>query len=249
MTIGTKHPSLFAALAAPFAEGEVKVKPGQGGRTIHYITARTAMNRLDAVVGPEMWWDEYLPMEHSVICKLTIRLPDGSTVTKWDAGGNAGMADEGDDDKSGFSDAFKRACAKWLVGRYLYRDGVPHFGPAREPGSDDDTPPVHAPAPAPAPRARPASNDSRDFPPSEPARNGNGNGNGQQRQYDDRPPTTGRQLFAWLKKQDEQHNAGLLKLVNEYLKGQQNDARIVDLDEEWTAAAYAEANRKLAAAH
>jgi hypothetical protein len=99
----TKHPDLFAALAAPFDAHEVKVR-SQAGRQLHYITARTAMNRLDNVLGPENWWDEYLPGENSVLCKLTIRLPDGSLLTKADAGGYAGMADSGDDDKSGYSD-------------------------------------------------------------------------------------------------------------------------------------------------
>ena len=37
------------------------------------------------------------------------------------------MSDSGDDDKSGYSDAFKRAAVKFGVGRYLYRDGVPSF--------------------------------------------------------------------------------------------------------------------------
>ena len=31
--------------------------------------------RLDEVVGPENWWDDFVPLEHSVICRLTIRLP------------------------------------------------------------------------------------------------------------------------------------------------------------------------------
>ena len=104
----TKYPDLFAALAAPFEPHEVKIRPAQGGRQLHYITARTAMNRLDSVLGPENWWDEYLPSANSVLCKLTLRLPDGSTVTKCDAGGYAGMADQGDDDKSGFSDGAPR---------------------------------------------------------------------------------------------------------------------------------------------
>jgi len=123
----TQHPDLFAALAAPFEPHEVKLRAAPGGRQLHYITARTAMNRLDSVLGPENWWDEYLPLENSVVCRLTVRLPDGATVTKADAGGYAGMADQGDDDKSGFSDAFKRAAAKFGVARYLYRDGVPAF--------------------------------------------------------------------------------------------------------------------------
>ena len=117
---------LFAALAAPFTPEEVRTRP-QGSRQLQYITARNVMNRLDDVLGPANWWDDYVPLENSVICRLTIRLPDGSTLTKSDAGGYAGMADSGDDDKSGFSDAFKRAAVKFGIGRYLYRDGVPRF--------------------------------------------------------------------------------------------------------------------------
>ncbi len=125
----TQHPDLFAALAAPFDPDEVKLR-SQAGRQLHYVTARTIMNRLDDVLGPENWWDDFVPLEHSVICRLTIRLPDGTVLTKSDAGGYAGMADPGDDDKSGFADAFKRAAVKFGVGRYLYRDGIPKF--ARE---------------------------------------------------------------------------------------------------------------------
>ena len=85
------------------------------------------MNRLDDVLGPENWWDDFVPLEHSVICRMTIRLPDGTILTKCDAGGYAGLADPGDDDKSGFADAFKRTAVKFGVGRYLYRDGIPRF--------------------------------------------------------------------------------------------------------------------------
>lgn len=122
----TNHKDLFAALAAPFEPGEVKSRT-QAGRQFHYVTARTVMNRLDEVLGPENWWDEYHAAENSVLCKLTVRLPDGVLLTKQDAGGYAGMADSGDDDKSGYSDAFKRAAVKFGTGRYLYKDGVPHF--------------------------------------------------------------------------------------------------------------------------
>ncbi len=123
----TRYPDLFAALAARFGDDEVKTR-SQSGREFSYITARTAMNRLDNVLGPENWWDRFTPSNHSVLCELSIRLPDGQILTKQDAGGNAGMADPGDDDKSAYSDAFKRAAAKFGVGRYLYQDGVPDFG-------------------------------------------------------------------------------------------------------------------------
>jgi hypothetical protein len=124
--MSTKFPEIWQALAAEFDPSEVKSRK-QGGRDLHYITARTAMNRLDAVLGPENWEDEYIPGAESVMCRLAITLPDGSRLTKCDAGGYAGMADSGDDDKSGFSDAFKRAAVKFGVGRYLYQDGVPRF--------------------------------------------------------------------------------------------------------------------------
>jgi hypothetical protein len=129
----TRYAQFFTALAAPFKGHEIKTRP-QGGRQLQYITARTVMNRLDEVAGPESWWDEYQPLEHSVICRLTIRLPDGTALTKSDAGGYAGMSDSGDDDKSGFSDAFKRAAVKFGIGRHLYGDGVATLKAAVESG-------------------------------------------------------------------------------------------------------------------
>jgi hypothetical protein len=131
--LSTRFPEIFGALAAPFDSGEVKVR-SYSGRQMHYITARVAMNRLDDVVGPANWWDDYIPSENSVLCRLSIRLPDGSTLTKSDAGGYAGMSDQGDDDKSGYSDSFKRAAVKFGIARYLYRDGVPIFD--REPATN-----------------------------------------------------------------------------------------------------------------
>ena len=151
----TQHPELFAALAAPFDTSELKLRT-QAGRQMPYVTARTIMNRLDEVLGPENWWDDFVPLEHSVICRLTIRLPDGKILTKCDAGGYAGLADPGDDDKSGFADAFKRTAVKFGVGRYLYRDGVPRFSSAGAPSLNESeaSDPVDASA---APNAFPSS--------------------------------------------------------------------------------------------
>ncbi len=121
----TKFPDLFNDLSEPFPRSEIKILPK--GKGLQYVTARTVMNRLDAVLGPENWWDEYVPGADSVLCRLTVLLPDGRHLTKSDAGGYAGMADAGDDDKSGYSDAFKRAAVKFGVGRHLYNDGIPTF--------------------------------------------------------------------------------------------------------------------------
>jgi hypothetical protein len=220
----TQFPDLFAALAAPFDSQELRTR-AQGNRQIHYITARTAMNRLDSVVGPENWWDEYTPGENSVLCRLTVRMPDGSTLTKADAGGYAGMPDQGDDDKSGFSDAFKRAAVKFGVGRYLYRDGVPSFVKEREPAQAQ--PSVSEPASSPAHASEPTA---------PPTRSSNGQGSA---------PRSGRALFAWTKEQEQRHEVGLLKYLNGWAKLQEFPGRMVDWDADQVNQAYSEAIRKL----
>lgn len=220
----TKYVDLFASLAAPFDKNEVKTR-AQAGRQLSYITARTAMNRLDSVLGGENWWDEYFSQENSVLCRLTIRFPDGSTVTKCDAGGYAGMADQGDDDKSGYSDAFKRAAVKFGVGRYLYRDGVPDYG--QEPTEAAVVQPQRQEARSPAPR--------RDDAPE--AR--------QEPQGEARVPKTGKALFAWTKEQEQRYDIQLLKYLNGWAKLQDYPGRMVDWDWEQVGRAYAEGCRKI----
>src|SRR5579885_2569292 len=238
----TQHRDLFAALAAPFEPEEVKLRT-QAGRQLHYVTARTVMNRLDEVLGPENWWDDFVPLEHSVICRLTLRLPDGQILTKSDAGGYAGMADPGDDDKSGFADAFKRAAVKFGVGRYLYRDGIPRFAREVLQGRGGIEP---APAAAEVPAApqgqgqgQATSNGAASAPSLAPSpRNG-----------DDGPgaPRSGRALFAWTKDQDEKYEYGLLKHLNAWGKRQDFPGRMVDWEGEQVTRAYSEACRKIRA--
>src|SRR5688500_13817532 len=110
----TQHADIFNALAAPFAPGDVKTRAAGGGRQLTYITARTAMNRLDDVLGPENWSDRYYEVCDVLFCEITVRLPDGTTVSKSDAGGFKEMTtkeggrqvpDEENTDKTGPSDA------------------------------------------------------------------------------------------------------------------------------------------------
>ena len=218
----SQHLELFAALAQPFEPDEVRARP-QGGRQLQYITARTVMNRLDDVLGPANWWDDYLPQEHSVICRLTIRLPDGTTLTKSDAGGYAGMSDSGDDDKSGFSDAFKRAAVKFGVGRYLYRDGVPRFlreqaHPAATSGEPQRAGPAPTPSATPPPGPRPGADDQGI-----------------------NPPQTGKALFAWIKQQEEKLGPGLLRIISEWGQGQDFPSRMVQWNTDQVHEAYFEA--------
>ena len=75
------------------------------------------MDRLDEVIGPQNWRDEYAPgPDGGVICGLSLRLDD-EWITKWDGAENT----EFEAIKGGLSDAFKRAGYKWGIGRYLYR--------------------------------------------------------------------------------------------------------------------------------
>lgn len=234
----TQHPDLFTALAAPFESHEVKVRT-QAGRQLHYVTARTIMNRLDNVIGPESWWDEYEPHENSVLCRLTIRLPDGSTLTKADAGGYAGMADSGDDDKSGYSDAFKRAAVKFGVSRYLYRDGVPMFVQERT-----TSPLYEGEVPNSPSSQRPTQHQPRDngqhsaTRPDRTQEPHNGNG--------ERIPRSGKALFAWVKNMEQQHQINLLKYLNGWAKLQELPSRMVDWSEAQVGLAYTEAMRKIA---
>lgn len=84
---------------------------------VAHVDARAVMNRLDSVVGPSNWWDEYEEGPNGgVMCRLTIRTPDGN-LTKCDgAEGDAKIGGK----KAGYSNALKRAAVKFGIGRYLY---------------------------------------------------------------------------------------------------------------------------------
>jgi len=119
---------IYAAFLEPFPADMVKWRIGAtnnkenptSGIPLAYIDARAVMDRLDAVVGPENWWDEYSETPTGrVICKLTIRRGE-DFIPKSDGAGATDM--EGD--KGGLSDAFKRAAVKWGIGRYLYSLGT-----------------------------------------------------------------------------------------------------------------------------
>lgn len=123
---GTHYPEIWAALAAPWPSNEVKQRPGSGGKQLHYVTARQVMNRLDEVVGPENWRDAYLETKDGMKCLLSLRV-GGEWITKEDGGGFATMGDDDDQEKSGYSSAFKRSAVKFGIGRYLYKDGMPNY--------------------------------------------------------------------------------------------------------------------------
>ena len=112
--------TILKELAAPTPKAEVKTRPGKGGSgDLSYIDARFAMERLDETVGPENWQDKYRDVDGGVEAGVGIKFGDASQfywVWKFDVG----IRSKIEPVKGGYSDAFKRACVKWGIGRDLY---------------------------------------------------------------------------------------------------------------------------------
>lgn len=82
-----------------------------------YKDARVDMNRLDEVVGPSKWKKDYRVINEQLFCGVSIFDVDTKEwVTKWDVGTESFTEAE----KGQASDAFKRACFNWGIGRELY---------------------------------------------------------------------------------------------------------------------------------
>lgn len=125
----------LSALAEPFPPSDIEWRIGRAGvkddkpwaTCLAYLTSRAIMDRLDQVVGPASWRNEYkaLPVGNSdttVLCGISIKVGE-EWVTKWDGAGsleaNAGLSG-GDAAKGTLSNATKRAAVQWGIGRYLY---------------------------------------------------------------------------------------------------------------------------------
>jgi hypothetical protein len=117
---------IFSALAAPFPP-ELILDVQVDGKTLTYPHTVAVMNRLDEVLGPANWGDEYFSPEKSatVYCRLTITYPWGEKVSKTGAGVPQGTS--GLDSKTAADDALRRAAVKFGVGRDLYGKGLPSF--------------------------------------------------------------------------------------------------------------------------
>ena len=89
---------------------------------VAYIDARDAMRLLDKVSGPENWQDKYYEACGQLFCTVSIKT-DSGWVEKSDSGivtADTAKVDLEMTQKGSASDAFKRACVKWGIGRFLY---------------------------------------------------------------------------------------------------------------------------------
>ena len=63
-----KNQNTFTRLAAPFKFSDLEWRAGATNQdktkalALAYITSRAVMDRLDEVIGPENWRDEYQPL-------------------------------------------------------------------------------------------------------------------------------------------------------------------------------------------
>jgi len=109
---------------------------------VPYIDARDAMNRLDQVLGPFGWQDDYKDLGGKIYCTVKIlylaKFKSSASIEEKNAGrgvwyekSDCGMPSDIEGDKGQASDAFKRACVKWGLGRFLYAV-PPMYCPVRE---------------------------------------------------------------------------------------------------------------------
>ena len=91
---------------------------------VAYIDARDCQDLLDEVVGPDCWQSMFYEENGLLFCKVGILvdsvLTDSNThnwVWKSDTGSESNVEKQ----KGHASDAFKRACVSWGIGRFLYR--------------------------------------------------------------------------------------------------------------------------------
>lgn len=115
-------------LSAFFAPKDIEWRAQQVGFTkdgkpwamvLAYITNRAIMARLDEVVGPMNWCNEFrVDSDNAISCGISIYDAEKNRwVTKWDAA----EATDIEAIKGGRSSAMKRAGVQWGIGRYLYQ--------------------------------------------------------------------------------------------------------------------------------
>ncbi|HEY9766489.1 MAG TPA: Rad52/Rad22 family DNA repair protein, partial [Chroococcales cyanobacterium] len=114
-------------LKAPFPSGAEQYRLGPTwerdgkmfGRAFAYIDARAVFDRLDETVGPDNWESHLERLAPGTfLCRLTVL-----GVTRSDVG-TAGEQEK-EKEKSGASDAIKRAAVQFGIARYLYQRDLP----------------------------------------------------------------------------------------------------------------------------
>lgn len=106
----------FRLLKADEIECRIGTTSTKGVSLLLYKNARVDMALLDEVVGAENWKRSHQVINDNLFCSVYIRISNGEWVEKQDVGTESFTEKE----KGQASDAFKRACVNWGIGRELY---------------------------------------------------------------------------------------------------------------------------------
>ncbi len=105
-----------------------RVQSTKYGKTtcVAYIDARDCMDILDEVCGPENWQSIFYEANGLLFCKVGICCDSKDNESEvayhqWVWKSDTGSESKVEKDKGHVSDAFKRACVEWGIGRFLYR--------------------------------------------------------------------------------------------------------------------------------
>ncbi len=110
----------FRDLSAEEIEVRVSRVLNAGVELLLYKDARCDMRILDETVGPENWQCEYYEYKNTLFCKVGVLVDRGEQFREWVWKDNAGAPSNMEAQKGEASDAFKRACFCWGIGRELY---------------------------------------------------------------------------------------------------------------------------------
>lgn len=95
-------------------------KSGASLTLLLYKNARTDADILDETVGTDNWQCRFYECKGTLFCSVGIRVSRDKTELDWVWKDDAGSPSSMEAQKGEASDAFKRACFKWGIGRELY---------------------------------------------------------------------------------------------------------------------------------
>lgn len=110
----------FRNLTANEIECRVSTVNQNGCSLLLYKDARCDMRILDETVGAERWQRSHELINGNLFCNVSINIPDDSGNEHWICKQDVGTESYTEKEKGQASDAFKRACFNWGIGRELY---------------------------------------------------------------------------------------------------------------------------------
>lgn len=111
----------FNVLSANDVEARVGTQNSKGVSLLLYKDARVDMRMLDEVVGSCNWQREHYEVKGNMYCKVGIYAGVfDKNRTDWIWKSDCGTESNTEKEKGEASDAFKRACFNWGIGRELY---------------------------------------------------------------------------------------------------------------------------------